>query len=89
MTKRHQDRTIDVRMVCRAPSYSCIHVWQLFVLVTLLVLAEMLMGTQKQTRKSPGYDITGSVRNIKEVKGTIELCLIKHHATRVCREAEV
>jgi len=57
MTKRNQDRTIDVRMVCLGLSCSCIHVWQLFVLVTILVSSEMLLETQTQTRKSPGLEI--------------------------------
>jgi len=77
-------------MACCALSYYCIHVWQLFVLVTRLVSSEMLLVTQTQTLESPVYEILqGLYKNIKQVKGKTDLCLIKHHATTVCGEAEV
>jgi hypothetical protein len=52
MTKRNENRTIDVRRVCHDPSYPCIHLWQLLALLTLLVSPEMLLETQTQTQKS-------------------------------------
>jgi len=90
MTKSNQKRTTDVRMACLALSHFCIYVWQLFVLVTRLVLSDMLWETQTQTLQSPVCEILqGLHKNTGEVKGKTDLCLIKHHAIKAYGEAEV